>query len=78
MPAPSASEHEPVFQPITTQAQLNRVLARELAGIRDDYDERQRAAAHVDQGGRGGTERNPAPARGSAGARGSETTEEPQ
>jgi hypothetical protein len=77
MTAPSASEHELVFQPITTQAQLDRVLARELAGIRDDYEELQRRAAQVDQGDHDAA-RGSADARGSGVARGSETMEEPR
>ena len=70
MTAPSASEHEPVFQPITTQAQLDQVVARELAAIRGEYAELRRKAAQVD--------RDPAGARGSEGARGSNDAEGPR
>ena len=66
---PSASEHEPVFQPITTQAQLNQVVSRELTRIRDEYDEFQRKAAQVDQDGQD-ADRSPAGARGSKDAEG--------
>lgn len=44
-----AGDAAATFLPITTQDQLDAVLARALDGVRDEYDELQRKAAQLDE-----------------------------